>query len=247
MDRKRLGQAAVLEVLRVVREVEPPTPSHRLSTLEALPSIAASRSVEPARLAGVLRGELDWIAMKALEKDRTRRYETANALARDVQRYLADEVVEARPPSVGYRMRKLLRRHKGRVAAAALVLLALVMGVAGACWGLVRATAANAQARKRLVQIEKGNEILAGIFADLDIKKVKEGDKPLEAVLAERLVKAAEQLEGESVGDPLVVAALQARLGGLSRPWGSPPKPPRCCTGPVRRGGPSSAPIIPTP
>ena len=129
----------MLEVLRIVREVEPPRPSSRLSTLEALPSIAANRSIEPARLAGMLRGELDWIAMKALEKDRSRRYETANALARDVQRYLADEVVEARPPSAGYRLRKFVRRHRGRVAAAGLVLLALVAGIIGTSWGLVRA------------------------------------------------------------------------------------------------------------
>jgi tetratricopeptide (TPR) repeat protein len=213
VDRRRLGQAAVLEILRIVREVEPPTPSSRLSTLEALPSIAANRSVEPARLTRMLRGELDWIAMKALDKDRSRRYETANALARDVQRYLADEVVEARPPSAGYRLRKFVRRHKGRVMAASLVLLALVAGIIGTTWGLVRAKAANAQAQKRLEQIEKGNELLAGIFANLDIDEVKAGDKPLEAVLADRLVKAAEQLEGESVGDPLVVAALQEQLG----------------------------------
>jgi tetratricopeptide (TPR) repeat protein len=129
----------VLEVLRIVREVEPPTPSSRLSTLEALPSIAANRSVEPARLAKLLRGELDWVVMKALEKDRSRRYETANGLARDIQRYLADEVVEARPPSAGYRLRKFVRRNKGRVIAAGLVVLALVLGMIGTSWGLVRA------------------------------------------------------------------------------------------------------------
>jgi pentatricopeptide repeat protein len=139
VDRRKLGQAAVLEILRIVREVEPPRPSSRLSTLEALPSIAAERSVEPARLARMLRGDLDWIAMKALEKDRSRRYETANALARDVERYLADEAVEARPPSAGYRLRKFVRRNKGRVVAAGLVMLALVLGMIGTGWGLVRA------------------------------------------------------------------------------------------------------------
>src|SRR5262249_48558046 len=117
VDRRSLDQAAVLEILRIVREVEPPTPSSKLSTLEGLPSIAASRSTEPARLAKLVRGELDWIVMKALEKDRSRRYETANGLARDLQRYLADELVDARPPSTGYRLRKFLRRHKGRVIA----------------------------------------------------------------------------------------------------------------------------------
>ena len=219
-DSRSLDRAAVLEVLRIVREVEPPRPSTRLSSLEALPSIAAHRGTEPAQLAGLLRGELDWIVMKALEKDRSQRYETANALVRDVQRYLADEVVEARPPSAGYRLRKFVRRHKGRVVASALVLLALVAGIIGTSWGLVRAKAANARAQRRLEQIGKGNEILAGIFADLDMDEVKQRDKPLEAILADRLVKAAGQLEGGSVGDPLDVAALQGRLGASLRSLG---------------------------
>ena len=91
----------------------------------------------------MLRGELDWVVMKCLEKERDRRYETANGLARDVQRYLADEVVEARPPSAGYRLRKFARRHKGQVVAASLVLLSLVLGIVGTTWGLIRAAQAN--------------------------------------------------------------------------------------------------------
>jgi hypothetical protein len=101
VDRKSLGKAALMEVLRVVREVEAPRPSHKLSTAEALPSIAASRGTDPAKLSRLMRGELDWLVLKALEKDRTRRYDTATGLARDIQRYLADEVVEARPPTAG--------------------------------------------------------------------------------------------------------------------------------------------------
>ena len=85
-------------MLRVVREVEPPRPSTRLSTAEALPNIAANRNIEPARLAKLLRGELDWVVMKALEKDRTRRYDTANGFGRDIQRYLADEPISAGKP-----------------------------------------------------------------------------------------------------------------------------------------------------
>ena len=101
IDARQFQRGAILEMLRMVREVDPPRPSTKLSTAEALPNIAANRSIEPARLAKLLRGELDWVVMKALEKDRTRRYETANGFARDIQRYLADEVVEARPPSAG--------------------------------------------------------------------------------------------------------------------------------------------------
>jgi tetratricopeptide (TPR) repeat protein len=143
VDLEDQRQGAVPEILRIVREVDPTTPSSRLSTLEALPNVAANRGMEPARLAGLLRGELDWIAMKALEKDRSRRYETATALARDVQHYLADEVVEARPPSAGYQLRKFARRHKGRVVAASLVLLALVAGTIGTTWGYLRAERAR--------------------------------------------------------------------------------------------------------
>ena len=99
LDARQFKRGAVLEMLRMVREVDPPRPSTKLSTADALPNIAANRSIEPARLSKLLQGELDWVVMKALEKDRTRRYDTANGFARDIQRYLADEVVEARPPS----------------------------------------------------------------------------------------------------------------------------------------------------
>src|SRR6202043_687092 len=105
---------------------EAPRPSAKLSTIDTLPHVAASRATEPAKLSRLMKGELDWLVLKALEKDRTRRYETANGLARDIQRYLADEVVEARPPSVGYRVSKFVRRHKGQVIAASLVLFALM-------------------------------------------------------------------------------------------------------------------------
>src|SRR5262249_26035267 len=180
--------AAILELLRFIREEEPPRPSTRLSTSDELPRIAASRGVEPRRLAGLVRGELDWIVMKALEKDRSRRYETANALARDVQRHLADEVVEARPPSAGYRLRKFVRRHWGQVIAGSLVLLALVAGMIGTSWGYLRAErarraaeTANERARGRLGQIERGNVVLGGSFADLDNDAGEGGERPVEA------------------------------------------------------------------
>lgn len=138
-DAKQFKRGAILEMLRMVREVEPPRPSTKLSTSEALPNIAANRDIEPAKLAKLLRGELDWVVMKALEKDRSRRYDTANGLARDLQRYLADEVVEARPPSRGYRLRKFVRRNKGQVIAATLVVPALLGGMIGAVYGFLEA------------------------------------------------------------------------------------------------------------
>src|SRR5271166_5794676 len=123
LERKRFQAVAFLEVLRLIREEESPKPSSRLSTTEGLPSIAANRGLEPRKLSGLMRGELDWIVMKTLEKDRNRRYETASALAADVQRYLNDEPVQACPPSAGYRLRKFVRRKKVPVLAASLVLL----------------------------------------------------------------------------------------------------------------------------
>ncbi|HQR41474.1 MAG TPA: serine/threonine-protein kinase, partial [Gemmatales bacterium] len=231
-SRKDLAAAGFGEMLRVIKEVEPTKPSTKLSGSGTLPSIAASRQTEPAKLSSIVRGELDWIVMKCLEKDRGRRYETANQLGMEIQRYLADEPVLAGPPSAGYRLRKFVARNKGKVIAAGLVFLTLVAGIAGTSWGLYREAqraegerlakldaekaaaaerVANEQTQKRLKQIEKGNAVLTAVFDDLNIIYVKEGKEPLEAVLAKRLVKAGGQLEGDSVGDPLVVASLQFR------------------------------------
>ena len=139
LERKRLAQAAYDEIRRAIREEDPQRPSDRLSTSETLPSLAASRKTEPARLSRMLKGELDCIVLKALEKDRTRRYETASGFARDIQRYLSDEVVEARPASTGYRLRKFIARNKGQVIAALIVFLALLAGIGGTTGGLIEA------------------------------------------------------------------------------------------------------------
>jgi WD40 repeat protein len=140
-DGARLKQAGYDEIRRIIREEEPPRPSRRLSTLTgaALTAVSGQRRTDPEQLRRLVRGELDWIAMKALEKDRNRRYESASALAADVQRYLRDEPVQACPPSAGYRLRKLLRRNKGPTLAAAGVVLALVAGVLGTTLGMIRA------------------------------------------------------------------------------------------------------------
>ena len=157
VDRKSLGKAALLEVLRIVREVEAPRPSAKLSTIDTLPSVAANRGTEPAKLSKLMKGELDWVLLKALEKDRTRRYESANGLARDIQQYLADEVVEARPPSAGYRLKKFARRHKARIASGILVGLALLVGIAGTVW--------QAAERRREREVVKAQSIQAAISA----------------------------------------------------------------------------------
>ncbi len=183
LERKRITQVAILELLRRVREEESPRPSTRLITTEELPSIAANRGTEPRNLSGLLRGELDWIVMKALEKDRSRRYETASAFAADVQHYLRDEPVLAGPPGAGYRLRKLIGRHRGPVLAAALVFLTLLAGVLGTTWGLVRAkqaleaeasqrAAAEANERKALEQTRIAEAVRNFLQQDL----LRQGD-----------------------------------------------------------------------
>jgi serine/threonine protein kinase/tetratricopeptide (TPR) repeat protein len=137
--KKELEKKGLLEILRVVREEEPPKPSTKLSTADALASLSASRGTEPKKLTGILRNELDWIVMKSLEKDRARRYETANGFAADVNRYLTGEPVQAHPPSAGYRFRTFVRRNRGQVIAASLVLFALLAGITGTTIGLFEA------------------------------------------------------------------------------------------------------------
>jgi WD40 repeat protein/serine/threonine protein kinase len=128
--RKELESTSMLEALRVIREQEPPKPSTMLSTAVGLLTLAADRGTEPAKLAKLVRGELDWIVMKALEKDRNRRYETANGFAMDVQRYLADEPVQACPPSPAYRFRKFARRNRVFLSTASGVALVVAVAVA---------------------------------------------------------------------------------------------------------------------
>jgi tetratricopeptide (TPR) repeat protein len=148
LSHKRLKEAAYAEVLRMIREEDPPKPSTRLSDSgEALASISAQRHMEPAKLTKLVRGELDWIVMKCLEKDRNRRYETVNDLTADVQRYLADEPVQACPPSATYRLRKLVRRNQGAVLAATAIALVLLGGIVATTWQAVRATDAERSAK----------------------------------------------------------------------------------------------------
>jgi serine/threonine protein kinase/tetratricopeptide (TPR) repeat protein len=149
---KQLRDAAFTEMLRIIREVEPPRPSTRLSSSGDLNQIAARRKLEPARLTKLIHGELDWIVMKCLEKDRARRYETVNGLALDLQRYLANEPVSAGPPGAAYRVRKFLRRHWVPVAVAGLFLVALAVGAVGTTVGLVEARRQWAAAETARVQ-----------------------------------------------------------------------------------------------
>ncbi|MGO9465807.1 MAG: tetratricopeptide repeat protein [Isosphaeraceae bacterium] len=147
LEEKRFARVAYEEIRRLIREEEPPKPSLRLSSSGSLPSIAARRHTEPAKLSKLVRGDLDWITMKALEKDRTRRYETANGLARDIQRYLSDEAVEACPPSATYRLRKLAKKHRTALSTATALALLLLAGITVSAWQAVRATRAETDAQ----------------------------------------------------------------------------------------------------
>jgi tetratricopeptide (TPR) repeat protein len=137
---ERLRNSAYDEMLKTIRETEPPKPSTKLSTLgEALTDVAKHRKSEPKQLCKMIRGELDWIVLKTLEKDRRRRYETANELAADIKRHLGDEPVAAGPPSAGYRLRKFVRRHRTGVMFGLLVAAALAIGFSLALVGFVQA------------------------------------------------------------------------------------------------------------
>ncbi len=148
-DKERLRQAGFDEMRRIICEEEPPRPSTRMSTVGQAATLASEkRRSDPRKLSRLFRGELDWIVMKALEKDRNRRYESASAFAADVERYLNDEPVQACPPSLGYRLQKFVRRNKGPVLAAGVFLFLLVAGIAGTTTGLIRALNAERQAVK---------------------------------------------------------------------------------------------------
>ncbi|VTR96206.1 serine threonine protein kinase : Cyclin-dependent kinase-activating kinase (Fragment) OS=Gemmata sp. Wa1-1 PE=3 SV=1: Pkinase: TPR_2 [Gemmata massiliana] len=148
IEREWLKRAPLHEFLRLVRDSDPPTPSKRLSSTGVAPDVAAHRRTEPGKLGRFLRGDLDWVVMKALAKERDRRYETAAAFAEDIERFLNHEPVLAGPPGTAYRVRKFVRRNRVQVAAAGLVLLALLGGIAGTTIGLVRAEIRRAEAEQ---------------------------------------------------------------------------------------------------
>jgi WD40 repeat protein/tRNA A-37 threonylcarbamoyl transferase component Bud32 len=155
LEARKLRSAAYAEMQRLIREEEAPRPSQRVSTLgERLTVVARDRHCNPVQLAQLLRGELDWIVLKALEKDRARRYETANGLARDLQHYLVDEPVEACPPSAGYKLRKFVRKYKAGLATAAAFAVLLMLGMLVSTWQAVRAMQAEAMATANALQAE---------------------------------------------------------------------------------------------
>jgi serine/threonine protein kinase/tetratricopeptide (TPR) repeat protein len=216
LQAKRLKDTPLLEALRLIREEEPPKPSTRLSTTEELPAIAANRGLEPKKLSGAVRGELDWIVMKALEKDRDRRYETATGLARDLERFLHDEPVQACPPSAGYRLRKFLRRNKRPVLAASLVLVALLAGIIGTSWGLLQAVAERDEKDQARLAAE-AHAIEAGKQAEA--ARRARNQEAAEAEKARRATKAAEAAAAKEAAEhkqaETVVRLFESLFGDL--------------------------------
>ncbi len=151
LQKLKLKDAAIMEMLRMISEVEPPKPSNRLSTIDELPSVAANRGVEPRALSNVVKGDLDWIVMKSLEKDRNHRYSSAIGLARDIERFLCNEPVEAGPHGTGYRLRKFLYRNRGPVVAAISLVISLIGGIVGTSIGLMRAEQGRTAAGQALL------------------------------------------------------------------------------------------------
>jgi serine/threonine protein kinase/tetratricopeptide (TPR) repeat protein len=226
-EKKRLQAAAFDEMLRIIREVEPPKPSTRLSTTEELPSIAANRGLEPQKLNGLVRGELDWIAMKCLEKDRNRRYETANGLAHDIENYLHDEPVLAGPPSAGYRLRKLVQRNQGAALAGGLVLLAMMGGVIGTTIGLFRAAeqrriAENNEmiAREREAETQAVLDFVENKIFAAARPKGQEGGLGYDVKLADAIKAALPLVEKSFKDQPLIEARLRMTLGSSYKDLG---------------------------
>ncbi|MGD9855490.1 MAG: protein kinase, partial [Planctomycetaceae bacterium] len=221
LERGEIKGAAVLELLRIIREDEPPKPSARLSTTEELPSIAAQRGLEPKKLSGLVRGELDWIVMKCLEKERSRRYETANGLASDLKRYLADEPVLACPPSAVYRFRKFARRNKSVLGTAVVITAALLLGTATSTWYALQAREARRLAERRLqaeeqalrestANLERARAAVDEYFTLVSESKLLDvpGLQPLRKDLLEAALRYYETIAAERTDDPAALADL---------------------------------------
>lgn len=197
LKEKLSAKVAVQALLEVIRETEPQKPSTRLSgSGAALPALAARRRVDPAALGREFRGELDLIVMKALQKDRSQRYDSAGGLARDVRHYLAGEAVEACPPTLRYRMGKFLHRHRGPVIAGGLVLAALLAGVIGTTLGMVRAReAADDEAKQRKIADHERGVATANAARALE----KEAEAQKNAAAAELRVVEGLVLQGDAM------------------------------------------------
>ncbi len=222
-DAKTLRQAAYDEILRIIREVEPQKPSTRVSTLgERLAEIAKHRRAEPGVLSRLLLGDLDWIVMKALEKDRTRRYESADGFAQDIERHLRDEPVLASPPSSAYKLRKFARRNRLVLGAFAGITAALVLGLAAATWGWLRARsdrdralAAERVASRETERVEKVNSILRRFLHAPSGSSLAKGSAAAfgpDVKVVDVVDEVVKSLEKEFAGEPEIEAEVRLEI-----------------------------------
>lgn len=224
VDDKTLREAGFDEMRRIIREQDPPKPSTKLSTMDDILqlSIAGNRHTSPHTLSKQLRGDLDWIIMKALEKDRARRYETASAFAQDIDRYLDDRPVEAAAPTTFYRLRKYVHRHKGPVTAATVIALLLIGGSAVSAWQAVRATRAEALANQRLEETQterdakeqaaQDAEAIALFFTDV-LRRPDPRLNGRDITVMQALDRASARVETELADQPERQARLRDVLG----------------------------------
>jgi serine/threonine protein kinase/tetratricopeptide (TPR) repeat protein len=216
-DAGKLRSAAFGEIQRIIRETEPPKASTRLSTLkETKAEIAEKRGTDAGTLVKLLRGDLDWITMRAMAKDRTRRYSSASELAAEIERFLRHEPVTAGPPSAVYRIRKYIRRHKLGVAAAAGVMLALLAGTAGTTVGLLRAVRAEKKALEEAATATRVSDFLVDLFKVSD-----PGEARGNTITAREILdRGAKKVEEELAGQPLIQARLMDTMGQVFQSLG---------------------------
>jgi serine/threonine protein kinase len=219
LDRDRLREAAFDEVLRIIREEEPPKPSTRLSSSLSLASIAANRHLEPKKLATLVSGDLDWIVMRALDKDRARRYETAAALSSDIERFLTDEPVEARRPTKRYRLKKFIRRNKLGVLAGAAVVSALVIGLVASTYFAATASREAKRTTAALVQAEINSKKAEGVnkFLTEEVFGLADPNRTRRAgiALVEALDIASSKIDEKFPDDPTLRAEICQRFGEI--------------------------------
>ncbi len=208
-DEKTLASAGYDEMRRIIREVEPPRPSSRLSTVlgEERTALARARHTEPDKLSRLMEPDLDWIVMKAIEKDRTRRYETANAFATDIRRFLADDPVSATPPGAGYLLRKFARRHRRALRVAAVIALLLVAGTVTSVLLAFRAMRAEKELERQAKQNSNFMRLVTSMLQSPDAGR---GDSSVNAELLQKIGQFIEDLHGPGHLDTLQTKALLA-------------------------------------
>ena len=214
---KELRRMSLDEVRRKIREVEPPKPSTRFSSLgEASAEMARRRGVDTLSMARQLRGDLDWITMKCLEKDRTRRYSSASELSAEIMRHLRHEPVLASPPSTTYRIGKFVRRHRTGVVSAALVMVALLIGIAGIAIGLLRAVKAERRASEEAKAAKQVSDFLTNIFQVSDPGEARGNTITVREVLD----RGAEKIDRDLADQPLIRSRMLYTMGRVYRDLG---------------------------